>query len=313
MPFHKILDKSFESVILPDAKVEKLAGDFMFIEGPVWIKETQSLVFSDIPANKMYRWSENPQDKTRGGGDGGTGGQGGKAMSGSLSVFREPSGFANGNTLDRQGRIISCEHKNRRVSRTQTNGSLETLAETYGGKRLNSPNDVVVKSDGFIYFTDPPYGIKTTEAELSFSGIFLLDPESKKLELLSKELRRPNGLVFSPDEKILYVAESEDPRHVWAFDVEADGTLKNCRPFMTPPDGIPDGIRIDAEGRLFSTGGKGIYVYDPSGKHLGTILCPETPANCTFGGADGKTLFMTARTSLYKVDLGVAGFPVGPS
>lgn len=305
MHTYEIKDKLFEQIIDLDAKVEKVADQFLFTEGPVWIQQTQSLVFSDIPANRMYQWSA----KT--GGSLGGAGQG-RALKGSLSVFRDPSGYSNGHTLDKLGRLISCEHRTRRVSRTQKDGSQEILADNYEGQQLNSPNDVVVHSNGMIYFTDPPYGIQPEEAELDFSGIFRLDPESKTLELLSKELRRPNGLVFSPDEKILYVAESEDPRHVWAFDVQTNGSLNNRRPFITPPEGAPDGIRIDAHGRLFSTGGKGVYVYDPSGLHLGTILCPESPANCTFGGTHGKSLFMTARTSVYKIDLEVSGFPVGP-
>lgn len=305
MQTYEIKDKLFEEMIDLGATVEKVADQFLFTEGPVWIQQTQSLLFSDIPANRMYQWSAKPGESSSGNGQG-------RALQGSLSVFRDPSGYSNGHTLDKKGRLISCEHKTRRVSRTQKDGSQEVLADNYEGQKFNSPNDVVVHSSGMIYFTDPPYGIQPEEAELDFSGLFRLDPESKNLELLSKELRRPNGLVFSPDEKILYVAESEDPRHVWAFDVRADGTLDNCRPFITPPDGVPDGIRIDAQGRLFSTGGKGVYVYDPTGKHLGTILCPESPANCAFGGVHGKSLFMTARTSIYKIDLEVSGFPVGP-
>lgn len=278
-------DAAFARVVPEGARIEKLAGGFRFTEGPIWYDG--GLLFSDIPANQIKRWTP----------------------SGDLSTFREPSGNSNGLTLDREGRLIACEHGNRRVSRTGKDGKVVTLAERYDGKRLNSPNDAVVKSDGSIYFTDPPYGIRPEQQELSFQGVYRLTPDGK-LTLLAQDFDRPNGLAFSPDEKVLYIADSSSRMHVRAFDVRPDGTLANGRVFAemkTGEDGAPDGMKVDREGRLYCTGPGGVWVFAPDGKHLGTIKPPEVPANCAWGDADGKTLYMTARTGLYRIRLNAAG------
>jgi gluconolactonase len=269
-------------------KVEKVAGGFQFIEGPVWQKDG-SLLFSDIPANAIMRWK--PGTK--------------------VAVWRKPSGHTNGNTLDYQGRLISCEH-DRRVSRTEKSGKVVTIADKYKGMHLNSPNDAVVKSDSSVYFTDPPYGIKPEQEELGFSGVYRLDKKGQ-LTLLVKDFQRPNGLAFSPDEKRLYIADSQE-MHIRAFDVKPDGTLTNGRLFATMKDtkeGVPDGMRVDSKGNVFCTGAGGVWVFAPSGKLLGRIETPEPPANCAFGDSDFKTLYITARTTLYRVRLKNAGVRPG--
>jgi gluconolactonase len=279
------------SIISENSKVEKVASGFKFVEGPVWNGSKGFLLFSDIPADRIYKWSQQK----------------------GVEAFREPSGNSNGLTYDKAGRLIICEHGNRRVSRIEKDGSYTVLAEKFRGKRLNSPNDVVVKSDGAIYFTDPPYGIKPEQQELPFQGVFRLDPLTKKLTLLVKDFPRPNGLAFSPDEKVLYVADSStEQRHVRAFNVQSDGTLSNGRVFAetrSKKPGNPDGIKVDIEGHLYVSA-SGVWIFDENGKHLGTIETPETPANIAWGGEDWKTLYITARTSLYCVRLNVAGIKV---
>jgi gluconolactonase len=279
------------SIISENSKVEKVASGFKFVEGPVWNGSEGFLLFSDIPADRIYKWSRQK----------------------GVEVFREPSGNSNGLTYDKAGRLIICEHGNRRVSRIEKDGSYTVLAEKFRGKRLNSPNDVVVKSDGAIYFTDPPYGIKPEQQELPFQGVFRLDPLTKKLTLLVKDFPRPNGLAFSPDEKVLYVADSStEQRHVRAFNVQSDGTLSNGRVFAethSKKPGNPDGIKVDIEGHLYVSA-SGVWIFDENGKHLRTIETPETPANIAWGGEDWKTLYVTARTSLYCVRLNVAGIKV---
>jgi len=209
--------------------------------------------------------------------------------------------------------LIACEHGDRRVSRTESDGTIVTLADKYQGKRLNSPNDVVVKSDGSIYFTDPPYGCKPWgllgEQELSFQGIYRILPDGKTLELLTKELLRPNGLAFSPDEKVLYVSDTEGSQAVHAFDVQPDGMLRNRRVFVNYPEvGWPAGIKVDVNGNLYATTNRNyIRVYDSNGRCLGDIVTPEGTRNCAFGGPDYKTLFITAMTSVYCVRLKVQG------
>ncbi len=264
---------------------EKVASGLQFTEGPVWHPQG-FLIFSDIPANRIVKWTAT--DKTE--------------------TFRQPSGNSNGLTFDRQGRLIASEHGNRRVSRTEPDGKIVTLADKYEGKKLNSPNDVVVKSDGSIYFTDPPYGIQASEKELPFNGVFCISPDGK-LTLLASDFERPNGLAFSPDEKKLYVADTARG-HVRVFEVQPNGTLKGGEEFVKTPG--PDGMKVDAKGNLYVTS-TGVAVFDAKGKKLGDISLPERPANCCFGDPDNKTLFVTARTSLYKVRLKVAGIKVGPS
>ena len=283
-------ENAFQTMV-GDAGVEKVAGGFQFTEGPVWVPDG-SLLFSDIPANIIYKW-------TPGGA--------------SAEVFRQPSGHANGLTLDAQGRLLACEH-DRRVSRTEADGTVVALAERYEGVRLNSPNDIVVKSDGSIYFTDPPYGLPGHEAdsELGYNGVFRLAPDGT-LTLLDDSFERPNGLAFSPDERVLYVDDTQR-QHIRAFDVQPDGTLANGRVFaeLVKPGagGRPDGMKVDVRGNVYCTGPGGVWVYTPAGEHLGVIETPEIPANLAWGDDDLKTLYITARTGLYRVRTAVGGAPL---
>lgn len=270
---------------------EKIAGNFIFTEGPVWHPDGY-LLFSDIEAARIYCY--NPH-----------------ASGEKVSVWREHSGNANGNTLDRQGRLVTCEHGNRRVSRTEPDGSIITLADSYEGKRLNSPNDVVVKSDGSIYFSDPPYGIQPEQREQPCNGLYRITAQGQ-LERLRDDFERPNGLAFSPDESILYVDDSPR-RHVRAFDVQPDGTLSNSRIFADmdhPQPGSPDGMKVDLEGNLYVAGATGVWVFTPEGELLGVVTTPERPANCAWGDADRQSLYVTARTSLFRIRTNVPGLPV---
>lgn len=271
---------------LVEGEVEEVAKGFMFTEGPVWFPAAGGLIFSDIPADKIYH-----TDKR---------------------VFREPSGQSNGLTLDTEGRLIAAEHKNRRVSRTLPDGTIEVVADRFEGKRFNSPNDVVVRSDGMIFFTDPPYGLEGglegPNAELDFSGVYSVSTEGK-VTVLVKDFQRPNGLAFSPDEKVLYIADTSG-RHIRAFDVAEDGTLSGDRMFCDIPG--PDGMKVDIRGNVWCTASDGVRVMDPDGALLTTVVFPENPANCAFGDDDAKTLYVTARTGLYKVRTTVPGIQVGP-
>lgn len=258
---------------------ERIATGFQFTEGPVWHPDGY-LLFSDIPADRIYKWSPD----------------------GTLKVFRQPCGHSNGLTFDRQGRLIACEHSNRRVSRTEADGSVIPLATHYQGRRLNSPNDVVVKSDGSIYFTDPPYGVQPEDRELDFQGVYRIALDGT-LMLLVDDFDRPNGLAFSPDESVLYIDDTTR-RHVRAFDVLPDGTLAHGRVFaemQSPATGGPDGMKLDVEGNLYVTGPGGTWLFDPAGNHLDTLITPEKPANLAFGDTDRRTLYITARTSVYRV------------
>jgi gluconolactonase len=292
-----------DQIVPAGAKIEKLAGGFQFIEGPLWMREGY-LLFSDIPANVIMKWTPGSQP----------------------SVFLKPSGFngtgapagafigSNGLTLDKQGRVLICQHGNGQLVRRDPDGKLTVLAGKYEGKRLNSPNDVVVKSDGAIYFTDPPYGFPKEDADpakqLKFNGVFRL--AGGKLQLLYKDLSRPNGIAFSPDEKILYVGNSDAAKKIWMkFDVKPDGGIANGKLFYDVTsqtgDGLPDGMKVDTKGNLYCTGPGGIWIFSADGKHLGNINPPETPANLAWGDADGKTLYITARTGLYRIKLNIAG------
>ena len=257
-----------------EGEVASVTEGYMFTEGPLYLPDGV-LIFSDIPADTIFR-----EDKT---------------------VFRKPSGQSNGLTLDREGRLIACEHKNRRVTRTEPDGAITVLAERYEGKKLNSPNDVVVRSDGAIFFTDPPYGLpgglEGPEAELTFSGVYMISPEGE-LRLLIEDFHKPNGLAFSPDESTLYIADTEG-RHIRAFDVATDGSLAAGRIFAELPG--PDGMKVDVEGNVWCTASDGVRVHDPEGNLLETIVFPQAPANCAFGDKDGRTLYVTARTGVYKV------------
>lgn len=266
------------------SELKRLATGFRFTEGPVWHPDGY-LVFSDIPGDTIYSLN------------------GDKA-----EAFRRPSGNSNGLTFDRQGRLVACEHGNRRVSLTLADGRVIALATHYRGKRLNSPNDVVVKSDGAVYFTDPPYGVREADRELDFQGVYRIGPGGE-LALLADDFAKPNGLAFSPDEKVLYVDDT-DEQWVRAFDVRQDGLVENGRVFARlegPGEGRPDGMKVDVEGNVYVTGPGGVWVFAPDGKRLETIETPEVPANVAFGGEDGRTLYITARTSVYSVRVRHAG------
>ena len=296
------LDPELDALVSPSVKIEKIAVGFAFTEGPVW-KHEGFLLFSDIPNNVIRKWTAS-----------------------GISVYREHSGYSkndapagayigsNGLTIDRQGRLTICEHGNRRVTRVERNGEVTVLADRYQGKRFSSPNDLVYKSDGSLYFTDPPHGFPKEDQdprkELPFNGIYRV--KDGNLQLLSTELTRPNGIAFSPDEKLLYVSNSDARRKVWMrFEVQNDGGLGRGDVFYDvtseTADGLPDGMKVDQRGNLYCTGPGGIWIFTPRGKHLGTIVLPETPANLAWGGGDGKTLFITARTSLYRIETKVHG------
>ena len=262
---------------------EIVASGFQFLEGPVWVPARNELLFSDIPASRIHRYSP---------------------AADSCNVFREPSGQANGNALDPQGRLVTCEHENRRVSRTEPDGTVVSLATHYEGKRLNSPNDVVCKSDGSVCFSDPPYGVKPELRELDFQGVFRASSDGKALTVLARDFVKPNGLAFSPDEKILYIADTE-LGHIRAFDVNADGSIANSRVFCNVER--PDGFRVDAEGSLYICAMKSVEIFDRTGKKRGDIILPERPANVAFGDPDRQTLYICARTSLYRARLNVPG------
>ncbi|MFN3653564.1 MAG: SMP-30/gluconolactonase/LRE family protein [Armatimonadota bacterium] len=278
-------------IVPASARVEKVASGFTFTEGPVWRGGT--LLFSDIPNNVIQQYDP---------------------ATGRVTPYRQPSGNTNGSTLDSRGRLICCEHSGRRVSRQEADGSYTTLVDQYEGKRLNSPNDVVIKRNGALYFTDPPYGLgrqdEDPNKELPHNGVYRL--HNGKLTLLTTELTRPNGLAFSPDEKFLYVANSDSARKIWMrYPVRRDGTLGPGTVFAdvtsNTEDGAPDGMKVDREGNVFATGPGGVWIFSPEGKHLGTIKPAEVPANCGWGGADGQTLYMTARSGLYRIRTGTGG------
>ena len=265
---------------------EKVRGEFQFLEGPVWVPARKGLFFSDIPASRIYRYSP---------------------ATNSFTVFREASGQANGNALDLQGRLVTCEHENRRVSRTEPDGTVIPLATHYEGKRLNSPNDIVCRSDGSVYFSDPPYGVKAELRELDFQGVFRVSPDGKKLTVVAQDFVKPNGLAFSPDEKILYIADTE-LGHIRAFDVNADGSIANSRIFCTVVR--PDGFRVDVEGNLHISAMKSVEIFDRAGTKRGEITLAERPANVAFGDPDRKTLYICARTGLYKARVSISGAPM---
>jgi gluconolactonase len=295
------LDPAFDSLVPATARIEKVAGGFTFIEGPLW-RPSGALWFSDVVGNVVRQWS--PDGKVTellrpGGYDGNSLPAGG---------FNGPNGMA----ADLDGAVLLCQHGNRRIARIAKDMKITTLVDRFEGKRLSSPNDLVFHSDGSLYFTDPPYGLPKADQdpakELPFNGVYRL--ANGKLQLLVKDLVRPNGLAFSPDYKTLYVANTENKKLWMRYDVAGDGTLKNGRVFADvdaeKEDGGPDGMRIDAQGNIYGTGPGGVWVFSPEGKHLGTIKPPEIPANCGWGD-DGKSLYMTARTGLYRIKLAVTG------
>ena len=303
-PRIEILDPSFAPYRINSAKVERLATGMRWAEGPVWFGDGRYLLWSDIPNDRIMKWEEE---------------------TGAVSVFRKPSHFANGNTRDRQGRLLTCEHDTRRVTRTEYDGSITVIADRFDGKPLNSPNDIVCRSDGSIWFTDPPFGIlghyegHTAKPELP-TNVYRLDPGSSGPEVVAGDIARPNGLCFSPDERRLYVIEAGvTPRVIRVYDVTAGGKqLGNPRPLITAqPNGTPDGLRCDIAGNLWvgwgmgAEGLDGVAVFNPEGKPIGRINMPERVANVCFGGRQRNRLFMAASTSLYSVYVNTQGVPGG--
>lgn len=294
MTFFEVVDPVFSTYVLGNAPLKEIASGFDWVEGPVWFGDLNCLIFSDIPNNKMYRWIP------------GVG----------TSVFRSPSNFSNGNTRDRQGRLISCEHGGRRVTRTEYDGSITVIADHYQGKRLNSPNDVIVGSDGAIWFSDPHYGIQTnyegtkSEQELP-CNVYRVDPNGEIKAVLT-DFNCPNGLAFSPDEKKLYVADTgrmftDDPQHIRVFDVGAKWALSGGEVFHAIAPGCADGMRVDSDGNLWSSAADGVHCLAPDGRVLGKILVPQTVSNVCFGGRNGHVLFITASTSVYSIALNRRG------
>ena len=303
-PLIETLDPRFERLRIFSAAVERLWTGCRWAEGPVWFGDGRYLLWSDIPNDRILKWEEE---------------------TGRVSIWRRPTNFANGNTRDRQGRLVTCEHGGRRVTRTEYDGGVTVLADAWQGKRLNSPNDVVVKSDGSIWFTDPSFGIlgnyegHKAESETP-QAVYRLDGETGAMEIVADGILGPNGLCFSPDESILYIVESrgEPHRKILAYDVGADGALSGRRVFIDAgPGGTPDGMRVDCEGNLWCGWGMGsaeldgVLVFAPDGAKIGRIRLPERCANVCFGGAKRNRLFMAASRSLYALYVNAEGAPGG--
>jgi gluconolactonase len=273
-------EAAFRELVAADAEVTRIAGDMQFIEGPVWRQgDGGHLIFSDIQANELKRWD----------------------AVGGVQTFRAPSGPANGNTLDVEGRLVTAQHDGR-ITRTEADSSVVTLVEEYMGNRLSSPNDVVVRSDGTVWFTDPTYGLGGRERATPGNYVYRFDPSTGGLTAVVTDAEQPNGLCFAPNESTLYVADSGGSmRNIRAFQVGADGTLSDGAIFAIVDQGVPDGIRCDARGNVWSSAGDGVRIFSPEGERIGTIFVPESPTNLEFGGPDGRTVYITARTSLYSV------------
>lgn len=298
------IDPVFDQYRLPLAAIERLATGFRWCEGPVWFGDARSFMWSDIPNNRIMRWDE---------------------TTGETSVYREPSNFANGHTRDRTGRLISCEHGSRRITRTEYDGSITVLMDQFEGKPLSSPNDVVVKSDGSVWFSDPPFGImgnyegyKATP-ELG-QNVYRLDPETGHASIVADDILGPNGLAFSPNEKKLYIVESRGApnRKILEYDVGSDGkTILNKNILIDAGDGTPDGFRVDVDGNLWCGWGMGtealdgVMIFAPDGKPIGRIALPERCANLCFGGRANSRLFMAASQSIYALYVNVAGVKGG--
>lgn len=296
----EVLDERFEACIKHSARLDHLYEGCRWAEGPAYFPAGRYLVWSDIPNDRLLRWDE---------------------VTGTVGPFRQPAGYANGNTVDRAGRLVTCEHGNRRVTRTEHNGTLTVLADRYEGRRLNSPNDVVVRSDGTIWFTDPSYGIDSdyeghrAESEIGACHVYRVDPRDGVCRLVADDFMRPNGLAFSPDERRLYISDTgrsrdpDGPPHVRVFDVSEDGALSGGRLFAACTAGAFDGFRLDDAGRIWTSAGDGVHCYDPDGTLLGKVRVPEAVANVVFGGPKRNRLFICATSSLYAILLPVNGVP----
>jgi gluconolactonase len=292
------LDDRFHRLTVGSARLEKLADGCRWSEGPAYFPAGRYLIWSDIPNDRMMRFDE---------------------TSNAVSVFRTPCGHSNGNTVDRQGRLVTCEHGNRRVTRTEHDGSLTVIASHHQGKRLNSPNDVVVKSDGSIWFTDPAYGIDSdyeghrAQSETGGCHVYRVDPGSGEVAIVADDFVRPNGIAFSPDETRLYVADTgathvkDGPRHIRVFSVGENGRLTGGEVFATCTSGLFDGFRFDEDGRLWTSAGDGVHCYADDGTLIGKILVPEAVANVVFGGPKRNRLYICGTTSLYSIMLHVNG------
>jgi gluconolactonase len=297
-PVREILDGRFSRLVNPNARLDLLHTGCRWAEGPVHVPAWRSLIWSDIPNDRMLRYDE---------------------ATDAVGLFRAPAGYSNGNSLDRQGRLVTCEHGGRRVSRTEADGSITVLADRYEGRRLNSPNDVVVRSDGLIFFTDPAYGIDSdyegykAEAEIGGCHLYRIDPATGAVSIAADDFVRPNGLAFSPDERILYVADTgathveDGPRHIRRFRVADDGRLDGGEVFAVCTAGLFDGFRLDIDGRIWTSAGDGVHCYDPDGTLIGKVRVPETVANVAFGGPKRNRLYICATTSLYAIYLTVNG------
>ncbi|MEE3132182.1 MAG: SMP-30/gluconolactonase/LRE family protein [Pseudomonadota bacterium] len=291
----EVRDERFFDVVEENLELETLADGFAFTEGPIWHPREQHLTFSDIPSNRMHRWSE---------------------PSG-VSVYREPSNMSNGNTYDVSGRILSCEHETSRVTREESDGSLTVIASHYRGKALNSPNDIVARKDGDVFFTDPTYGREShtgvvRDTELDFQGLYRIDSGTGELELLASDFEQPNGLAFTPDQQELYVADT--PRmHIRKFQIDDSGTLSGGDVFAESTGtgaGAPDGLKVASTGHVFCAGPGGVHVYAADGCCLGVIHTPAFCANFTWGGDALKTFFLTSSNHLYRTQVKVAGIPL---
>ncbi len=275
----------FKKCVSTKEKLVKLATGMGFTEGPVWVrKEAGFLVFSDIPANELKAWMP----------------------PGRLVTYRKPSGNANGNTVDLGHNLITCEHSGRRIS-IEKGRLVSTFVDKFEGKKFNSPNDAVMTSNGRLYFTDPDYGLGQGKREIEGNYVYCYDLRTATVTAVVKDFDKPNGLCLSPDEKKLYVADSGKPHHIRIFDIQKDASLTNGAVFCEIGNGVPDGIRCDSKGRIWSSAEDGVHIFSPDGSLIGKILVPETPANLCFGGKKNKTLFITARTSLYAIPVEVAG------
>lgn len=297
--YFEILDDRFANLIVDTAHIDKIHTGCRFTEGPAYFPAGRYLIWSDIPSNRLMRFDE---------------------CTGHVGVFRDPSGNANGNTVDRQGRLITCEHGGRRVSRTEIDGSITTLASHFEGKRLSSPNDVVVKSDNSIWFTDPTYGIDTDYegnkglCEQRGNFVYRIDPVSGDLRVVADDFVQPNGICFSPDERILYIVDTgishikNGPKHIRKFTLKNGIELVDQGIFADSTAGLFDGLRVDTEGRIWTSAGDGVHCYDPDGTLIGKIFVPEVVANLCFGGPKRNYLYMCGTTSLYGLRLPVNGY-----